>query len=201
VARKSGKSKGKGKGKGKGKKSSKREAVKSSRRGAAVSSRKTKATSTRRTSVKKKSGRAKSSRSVGGSAEVTCRDCNYDFTMDVASAGQFDTLTCPVCEHRAQKPSQDILHQISLYKGIERGNLKFALVSVVIAFLAMVYWSVTSVDMSVVKAAAEGVASASARTELDPAKFYGPIAVAFIGFVAALIFGAKYERSRWVTYF
>ncbi|MHC4392220.1 MAG: hypothetical protein ACYS22_13020, partial [Planctomycetota bacterium] len=117
----------------------------------------------------------------------------YDFTMDVATAGRLDTLTCPVCEHRAQKPSQDILHQISLYKGIESKNLALAVLFVVVAFLAMVYWSVGTVDLA--------SAVSAAGTEDDPAKFYAPIGVAVIGLIAALVFGAKYERSRWVTYF
>lgn len=121
-----------------------------------------------------------------GAVHLTCSDCNTSFALDVGRAKNQETITCPVCEHRAQSPSNDILHQIALYKGIEHKNQLLSVAAAVVGALAMLAWCVLTADQ--------------ARAE-DPAVFYGPIALGVVSALFALVFGAKYERSRWVTFF
>jgi hypothetical protein len=121
-----------------------------------------------------------------GSIRLTCRECLEEWTVDPARAQSAETIACPVCEHRAQPPSDDILHQIALYKGIEGGNLRLAIVSLVVGLGAMAAWTI----LTATPTAAE-----------QPGIFYGPILVAVIGLIGAVVFGVKYEKSRWETYF
>ena len=146
----------------------------SSRRGSAGSSR--------------RSGRRGAAPTGGLPAKVavTCRECSYPFHLHAHRAKGQETITCPVCEHRAQAPSDDILHQIGLYRRIERKNLTAALVALGLAVFSILFWTLLTVS---------GVAAA------DPLVFHGPIGLAVVCFMAALFFGASYERSRWETFF
>jgi DNA-directed RNA polymerase subunit RPC12/RpoP len=121
-----------------------------------------------------------------GSIVVTCRECGEEWTMDPAKAQALETISCPLCEHKAQAPSDDILHQIALYKGIEAGHLRMALTSLATGLFAVAIWLVVTSDP--LKAA-------------QPALFYGPVFVAVLGLLGTLFFGAKYENARWETYF
>lgn len=121
-----------------------------------------------------------------GSVWVICRECHEEWTIDPARARSQETITCPVCEHRAQAPSDDILHQIALYKGIETSNFRLAVVSLVTGVIAMLAWTLIT---------------ANPENAAQPALFYGPIAVGVICLIGTAIFGVKYENSRWETYF
>jgi hypothetical protein len=121
-----------------------------------------------------------------GAIWITCRECLEEWTVDPARAQAAETVGCPVCEHRAQPPSDDILHQIALYKGIEGANLRMGLVSLIVGLAAIAAWTFLT---------------ASPDKAAEPALFYGPILVAVIGLIGTLIFAVKYENSRWETYF
>jgi hypothetical protein len=121
-----------------------------------------------------------------GGIWVTCRECLEEWVIDPERAKAQETIACPICEHRAQAPNDDILHQIALYKGIEQKNATIALVSVTVAFLAMVLWMVLTTNPT--------------RAE-NAAVMMGLPAVAFIALIATFAFTAKYENSRWETYF
>ncbi len=115
---------------------------------------------------------------------VICRECYEEYTLDPARAQ--DVVTCPICEHRAQAPTQDILHQIAVYKGIENENLMKAVVALLIGLAAMAVWVVMT---------------ASPARAADSASYYVPLGAGVVGLVGAAVFGAKYEQNRWDTYF
>jgi len=117
---------------------------------------------------------------------VTCRECSYPFNLDVPRAKNHETITCPVCEHRAQAPSDDLLHQIALYGRIERKNLIAAVAALALGVFSILFWTLLTIS---------GVAAQ------DPLVFHGPIGLAVVCLLAALFFGASYERSRWSTFF
>jgi hypothetical protein len=117
---------------------------------------------------------------------VTCRECGEEWVIDPERARGRETIACPICEHRAQGPNDDILHQIALYKGIEKKNLTAALMALLVGVFAMLLWTLLTAN--------------PARAE-DPLVFYGPVAVGVISLVATLFFASKYENSRWETYF
>lgn len=125
------------------------------------------------------------SRPTGG-IWITCRECLEEWTVDPTRAQSVETITCPVCEHRSQPPSDDILHQIALYKGIEGSNLRMGLISLVVGLVAIFAWTV--------------IAASPDKAE-QPALFYAPILVAVVGLIGTVIFAVKYENSRWETYF
>jgi hypothetical protein len=117
---------------------------------------------------------------------IICRECLEEWTVDPDRAKSQETIVCPVCEHRAQSPSDDILHQIALYKGIERQNATLALAALAVGVFAMFLWTLLTAN--------------PARAE-EPVVFYAPIAIGVISFIATLIFTHKYENSKWETYF
>ncbi|GIW72602.1 MAG: hypothetical protein KatS3mg102_2144 [Planctomycetota bacterium] len=156
--------------------SSRRKAVGSTGRTAAVSGR----TSARR------SARAAIVAPGGGTIRIVCRECHEDWVVDMDAAREQEMLTCPVCEHRARAPSDDILHQIKLYKGMEQRNLTLAIASTLVGLFSAGFWLVLTHN------------PANAR---EPAIFYGPLALAGIALIATLVFAARYERSKWETYF
>ncbi len=119
-----------------------------------------------------------------GSIRLTCRECFEEWTLDPARAGE--VIACPVCEHRAQAPSADLLHQVAVYGGIERKNLVLAAGGALLMVASMVGWVVLT--------------SVPERAN-DSLQFFGPIGAAFLGFVMTIVFGAKYEKSRYETYF
>ena len=121
-----------------------------------------------------------------GAIWITCRECLEEWTIDPSKAQTHDTITCPVCEHKAQSPSDDILHQIALYKGIEKGNFRLAMVSLLIGLAAMVAWTVIT---------------SNPEHAMQPAVFYGPIFLGVVSLIGATLFGVKYENARWETYF
>jgi hypothetical protein len=123
---------------------------------------------------------------TGAKVDIICRECHEEWTADIDAARAQDTITCPVCEHRARAPSDDILHQIKLYKGMETRNLKLAIGSVVVSIVSYLMWLVLTHDD---------------RNAADAAIFYGPMALSIIALFATIFFAAKYERSRWETYF
>jgi hypothetical protein len=121
-----------------------------------------------------------------GAIWLTCRECGEEWTVDPRRAQTVETIACPICEHHAQAPSDDILHQIALYKGIEGSNLRMGLVSLLAGLVAMVAWTLISANPT--------------KAE-QPALFYAPILVAVVGLIGTTIFAVKYENSRWETYF
>lgn len=120
----------------------------------------------------------------GGSIRLTCRECFEEWTLDPAKAGE--VIACPVCEHRAQAPSDDLLHQVAVYGGIERKNLMLAAGGALLMVASMVGWVILTAEPARAK---------------DSLQFYGPIGSSFLGFVMTIVFGAKYEKSRYETYF
>jgi hypothetical protein len=117
---------------------------------------------------------------------LICRECLEEWTVDPERAKGLETIYCPICEHRAQAPNDDILHQIALYKGIEKKNFTIAAGAVVVALVCMLLWTLMT----------------SNPTRADnPAIMVGLPAVAFLSLIATIAFTSKYENSRWETYF
>lgn len=123
---------------------------------------------------------------AGDQIWITCRECMEEWTIEPERAKSQETIACPICEHRAQAPSDDIIHQIALYKGIEKRNLQMAVISFLAGVLAMLGWTVLTTNPN--RAA-------------DFTFFTLPIIVAVIALVATLFFANKYENSKWETYF
>ncbi|RME76835.1 MAG: hypothetical protein D6776_00570 [Planctomycetota bacterium] len=188
MARKSGKGK---RVSGKGKRTSgKKAAVSARKKSVSAKQKRTSGKSARASS--RRSGKHKQARvgilaaGTGLRVDLICRECLEDWNADADAARAADAITCPVCEHRAQRPSDDILHQIRLYKGMERRSLKAAIASVLVAIASYLAWLVLT---------------HTGNNANEPALFYGPLAVTALAFLAAIFFAARYERSRWETYF
>ena len=65
-------------------------------------------------------------------------------------------------------------------------NLGVAFAFLGLGVFSMLFWSLTT---------------ASAVKASDPVVFYSPIGLAVACLIVTIAFGAKYERSRWTTFF
>ncbi len=177
---------------GKGKRVSGKERRASGKRRAATSGRrkavsgKGRALASGRAKPKKKARAAIMALGTGAKVDLICRECHEEWSADVDAARAQEAIACPICEHRARAPSDDVLHQIKLYKGMEMRSLKGAIASVLVAIVSYATWLVLTHDGALAN---------------EPAVFYGPLAVSAIAFFSAIFFAARYERSRWETYF
>jgi hypothetical protein len=124
--------------------------------------------------------------SGAGTIWLVCRECSEEWTADIGRAKASDVIACPICDHRSQAPSDDVLRQIDLYKGIESRNLLMGGVAFGVGCLAMLAWTLLTT---------------SAERAEDFTFFTLPLIVAGLSLLATFFFLSKHENGRWETYF
>lgn len=115
---------------------------------------------------------------------VICSECYEEFMFDTGVKS--DSLTCPVCEHVAGRPDDAALHHIAERRRQEKGAFMLAAVFVGVGLLGFFAWAVLMHDPG---------------NHADSTKFWGPLGVSILSALLLMVFGVKYENSRWETYF
>jgi hypothetical protein len=146
-----------------------------------------KGTGRHRKSGAMRSGSARTPRPKGSGHQlvpVICSECYEDFMFD--SGVNSDTLTCPVCEHMAERPDDAELHDNAKKRAEEKMNFLLCLIATIVGmggFGAFLFLSRTP------------------ETAKDDAMFWGPIGAGFAAVFALIFLSVKYEGNRYETYF
>jgi hypothetical protein len=115
---------------------------------------------------------------------VICSECFEDFAFDTGV--KTDTLTCPVCEHTAQRPSDADLHHNSAKRRREKTNFMITLILTLVGGGSYGLWALLMTN--------------PANAD-DGAMFWGPMGVAILSVLVLMGFIFKYEGDRWEAYF
>lgn len=122
----------------------------------------------------------------GNGITIICSECYLECSYDPSSGGE--SIVCPCEEHSCDRPDEAQVHRVmDLAKKEKVAFLINA--GLLFAFLGSGFFWMKAVGNPAVTA------------EADAAMFYGPVGVAVLCLLGLLIFGLKYESSRWETYY
>lgn len=136
-------------------------------------------------SVKQQPAKRQSPVAVGG-VTLRCRDCLAQVDYNPSSDAEF--LECPLCGHRAGKPSEDQLSQAAMYKAIEGRKAKVAVVLAFISAALFTAWIVLGKTPEVL-------------VEQNALYHYGPLGGGIVFAIIAMVAGINHEGSRWEAFF
>lgn len=115
---------------------------------------------------------------------VVCSECFEELAFDTGV--KTDVLTCPVCEHTANRPDDATLHRIESLRSAERTNLMIGLVLTMLSGSSLGIWHFLLGN------------PANAH---NGGLFWGPIGVFFLLVMVLCVFSVKYEGNRYEVYF
>ncbi len=121
---------------------------------------------------------------------VICSECYSEFSL--TSTEPAAKITCPECMHMGEVSTSDVMGQISMAKGAEKGWLIKALIPTILmvavgfAYLFMIRGKGIEGEMI---------------TALGDAMNYGMLGGIAILAIIAIALAAKYEGSRYDVYF